>query len=302
MTVTESSLGGIGTDQTLYVTMTGDGDNDTIDATSISNGNIALAVTLQTIVGGTVQFTINGNGGDDDITGSAFGDIINGGGGADWIEAGAGDDVVSGGNGSDTIFGEGGNDTLNGDGGIDYIYGGEGDDTIDGGTGADELFGEEGNDTIDGGDGRDTIDGGTGADNLNGGAGNDTIYGRGGQDVIDGGEGNDTLYGGGGADVYTFASYSSDAPEHDFIKDFGWNDQIDLTDVAKLAEVTISKLNDSTALISLHGAKGAFLGDIRVQGAENLLYQAGEVTGDQAGDALISGGATIVLNDAVIQL
>ncbi|MEZ5834963.1 MAG: calcium-binding protein [Geminicoccaceae bacterium] len=302
MTVTESSLGGIGTDQTLYVTMTGDGDNDTIDATNISNGTVALAVALQTIVGGTVQFTINGNGGDDDITGSAFGDIISGGNGADLVFAGDGDDVVSGGNGGDDLWGEGGNDILNGEGGRDNIYGGDGDDTIDGGAGADNLYGMDGNDTIDGGDGKDLIGGGKGDDVLNGGAGNDTIYGNGGQDVIDGGEGNDTLYGGGGADIYTFSSFSSDAPEHDFIKGFGWNDQIDLSSVAHLDEVTISKLNGSTALISLHNANGAFLGDIRVQGAENLLYQAGEVTGDQGGDALISGGATIVLNDAVIQL
>ncbi|MCB9945183.1 MAG: hypothetical protein H6851_16375 [Geminicoccaceae bacterium] len=302
MAVTESSLGGIGTDQTLYVTMNSDGAGDTVNAMAITDGNIALAVALQAVVGGTVEFTINGNGGNDTLLGSNWGDTINGGNGDDLIRGYGGDDIVSGGRGDDSIWGGDGNDDLSGDGGADTIGGGAGDDMIDGGNGGDTLYGGDGDDTVDGGAGRDTIWGGSGNDDLNGGAGRDTIYGGAGKDMIDGGEGNDILSGGGGADVYTFASFSSDAPEHDQITDFGWNDQIDLTSVAKLSTVTISKLDGDTALISLHNKAGSLLGDIRVDGAETLLYQAGEVTGNQAGDALLPGSATVILNDAVIVL
>src|SRR5690242_7032627 len=52
--------------------------------------------------------TINGNGGNDTITGTAFDDTINGGDGNDTITGGAGNDTLNGGLGIDTISGSDG--------------------------------------------------------------------------------------------------------------------------------------------------------------------------------------------------
>ncbi len=70
--------------------------------------------------------TINGNGGNDTITGSAYDDTI---------DAGDGNDTVTGGLGIDTISGSAGNDTLIGasiDGSQDSLDGGDGIDTCQG--------------------------------------------------------------------------------------------------------------------------------------------------------------------------
>jgi hypothetical protein len=67
-------------------TVTGTAANDTIDCTSADPGK-----------------TINGNGGNDTITGTRFDDTINGGDGNDTLTGGVGNDVLSGGNGMDTL-------------------------------------------------------------------------------------------------------------------------------------------------------------------------------------------------------
>jgi thrombospondin type 3 repeat protein/hemolysin type calcium-binding protein len=97
----------------------GDGD-DTIDAS---------AATLAT------TFTLNGEGGNDTLTGSPQADVLNGG---------------------------DGNDTLQGRAGIDTLDGGAGDDQLSGGPGDDVAFGGAGSDafTWNPGDGSDTIEGG----------------------------------------------------------------------------------------------------------------------------------------------
>ncbi len=65
--------------------------------------------------------TINGNGGNDTITGSSFGDLIHGNAGNDSIVAGPGDDVILGDDGNDTLVGDAGNDTLTGGNGLDTL-------------------------------------------------------------------------------------------------------------------------------------------------------------------------------------
>jgi Ca2+-binding RTX toxin-like protein len=79
--------------------------------------------------------TIRGNGGADQITGTALGDDIDGGGAGDVIDAGAGDDLVRGGAGNDSIRGGAGDDDLFGDAGNDTFHhtAGDGNDRIDGG-------------------------------------------------------------------------------------------------------------------------------------------------------------------------
>ena len=93
-------------------TVTGSSGNDTIDCTDSDPGK-----------------TINGNGGNDTITGTAFNDTINGGDGNDTLTGGVGDDTLSGGIGMDTLNGSAGDDILSGPG-TDLAV-----DTLNGGTG-----------------------------------------------------------------------------------------------------------------------------------------------------------------------
>jgi len=92
----------------------------------------AAAVGVTTITGsegrdtlvGDASSTINGNGGNDNITGGSGNDVLNGGDGNDGITTNAGSDTVSGGAGNDTI-------TLAGNlSAADRIDGGDGTDTM----------------------------------------------------------------------------------------------------------------------------------------------------------------------------
>ncbi|MDP8102023.1 matrixin family metalloprotease [Phocoenobacter atlanticus] len=146
------------------------------------------------------------------------------------IEGNEGDDYLSGSDLSDKILGKSGNDMLRGFDGDDILRGGDGDDNLFGGDyndskGApyywetndnDLVYG--GNDILDGGAGNDSLYGGIGNDTLNGGDGNDLLYAGSGNDVLDGGSGHDELYGGDGDDVY----YINDI--NDVIHDSSGND------------------------------------------------------------------------------
>ncbi|MGH1439287.1 MAG: DUF5666 domain-containing protein [Cellvibrionaceae bacterium] len=66
------------------------------------------------------NLTVNGYGGDDEISGGLGNDIING---------GSGNDMLSGGDGHDSLYGGFGNDILSGGNGHDSLHGAEGSDT-----------------------------------------------------------------------------------------------------------------------------------------------------------------------------
>ena len=169
---------------------------------------------------------IYGMGGNDTLTGSAFGDYLDG---------GDGTDTLAGGDGADLLLGNGGADILRGQGGDDSLIELGGDSVIDGGAGFDSLFvwsdtgvslnlatasiewvqgSVLGNDTLNGAG--STVNtylyGWGGNDTLTGGAGDDYIAGGADNDVLTGGAGNDTLIGEGGVDryVYTAATWGSD--------------------------------------------------------------------------------------------
>ena len=124
------------TDANLFVTVAGHGSviggqvGDTIDATQANE-----------------YCGLDGQAGDDTISGSSYADIISGGTGSDTINAGAGGDTITGGTDIDTINAGAGNDTISGD---------TGNDTIDAGADSDIITGGQGDDYIDGGDGLDT--------------------------------------------------------------------------------------------------------------------------------------------------
>jgi Ca2+-binding RTX toxin-like protein len=214
-------------DGTFTVVINGGGGNDSLTVLAKST-EIADA-------------TLNGDGGDDVLTGADTSDGLNG---------GDGNDRLVGAKGTDLMHGDGGNDTLvwnNGDG-SDRMVGDAGNDgvevngsptlgdvntldpepggvkfrrtnlvpfTLDTATERFQVNGLGGNDSVsasdgvgaltllsvDGGAGDDTISGSDGPDLLLGGEGNDVIGGRGGDDRIAGDRGNDTMNGGAGDDT-----------------------------------------------------------------------------------------------------
>jgi Ca2+-binding RTX toxin-like protein len=174
------------------------------------DGNDKVTVT------GTLDWSINGDGGDDTlISGDQTRDMLTG---------GPGDDVL-----------ETHGSTATGDFSAEYVAGEEGDDVLRGGPQMDHLHGGAGNDTLEGGGGQDGLTGDVGTDILRGGAGDDNLSGGPGPgDVAEGGEGTDwfdcegdageTYDGGPGADgidcyggvvvdgVYTPDSFAIDLP------------------------------------------------------------------------------------------
>jgi Ca2+-binding RTX toxin-like protein len=123
------------------------------------------------------QDTVNGNGGDDIISGGDGADTLNGGDGNDRLFGGNGGDVINGDNGNDTIYGGDGDDACRGGIGNDTIYGGAGQDQLVGEVGDDSLFGQTGDDALVGGAGADYLQGDQGTDFCDGGAGSNVFAG-----------------------------------------------------------------------------------------------------------------------------
>ena len=73
-------------------------------------------------------------------------------------------DSISGGKGEDDLFGNSGNDSLSGNRDTDFLDGGSGDDILRGGKGTDLLVGGDGNDTLIGDAGVGIYQGGLGSD------------------------------------------------------------------------------------------------------------------------------------------
>ncbi|MEY4682251.1 MAG: hypothetical protein RLZZ276_3900, partial [Pseudomonadota bacterium] len=245
---------GGGGDDTL---LGGDGIVDILNVA----GGLANLVSIETLDGGTgpqntilgtsgadtldfsaitvANFIVDGNGGDDRITGTAAGDRIEGGAGLDAIDYSASAialDTTLDSAGTITVVAAAGNtDTLSG---IEGILGGSGADRLVGDGVANLLSGGVGNDTLAGRGGDDTLSGGadidtadyaylatgftatldaagtvtvsaaagdtdilTGIENITGGDGADRLVGDGVVNVLDGGIGNDTLSGRAGNDT-----------------------------------------------------------------------------------------------------
>jgi Ca2+-binding RTX toxin-like protein len=183
---------------------------------------------IETTGARAARLTAYGEGGNDQINGSAINDTLDGGAGTDTINGQEGNDEIHGGSWRDHLFGGPGDDLIRGGSGDDIIEAGDGDDTvwgdvppllnailkgtkIGGGvilggpiTGnilitpvsdSDVINGGAGNDALHGGDDKDTVSGGAGHDKLWGDAGDDAIRGNGGNDSCYGGDGNDNISG-----------------------------------------------------------------------------------------------------------
>ena len=82
----------------------------------------------------------------------------------------AGQDELTGNPAGNTMSGGPQNDTMSGNAGFDSLVGGEGDDTLRGGADGDEIEGGGGADNLQGEDGTDILNGSAGADTISGGA------------------------------------------------------------------------------------------------------------------------------------
>jgi hypothetical protein len=96
-----------------------------------------------------IPMQVDGDEGNDTISGGWGSDILNGGDDDDEIAGAVGDDVINGGGGNDTLRGNDGADAIVGRDGADSINGGPGNDTVVGDDGADQLFGGTGADTFE---------------------------------------------------------------------------------------------------------------------------------------------------------
>ena len=185
------------------------------------DGNDALTVLAKTTE--IFNTTLNGDGGDDVLTGADTNDGLTG---------GDGNDRLTGAKGTDAFHGDAGNDTLvwnNGDGSDRMLVGDAGNDgvevngsanlgdiftlvpepggvkfertnlvpfTLDTATERFQVNGLGGNDSVAAADGVGALT----LLSVDGGAGNDTVSGSDGPDLLLGGEGNDVLDGRGGDD------------------------------------------------------------------------------------------------------
>ena len=179
---TTPDVTGIGTVENLAV-KAGGGD-DTVSA----DGGDTLGNELQ------IPVALDGEAGNDTLTGGQA---------ADTIRGGTGNDTLKGTSGSDTVDGEGGIDVVSGGGGDDAVQGGGGDDRLKAGAGADTMDGGDAQDRLTGGGGADVVKGGDGDDQLQGGAGDDDIFGERGRDQLSGGAGEDLCQGGPDPDSLT---------------------------------------------------------------------------------------------------
>ena len=155
--------------------------------------------TITSLVHQTTE--LDGQDGDDVITGGWNTDIIRGGNGNDTLTGQFGNDRLLGGDGNDELFGNTGENELYGGTGDDVIYGGDLNDLIFGDAGDDTLWGFEGDDRINGFTGNDSLHGNDGDDVINGHDGDDNIWADNGSDTIYAGAGNDWISGGTGDDV-----------------------------------------------------------------------------------------------------
>ncbi|WP_085905934.1 type I secretion C-terminal target domain-containing protein [Kiloniella majae] len=265
----DDHITGLSTDDTIF------GD-DPFLTNAVAGDDVINGGGGNDYLNGDSYYLTNSLGGNDTLSGGTGDDTIYGDAGV-LNDSVGGDDIIYGNDGNDDIYGDGRllNDS---NGGNDIIYGGDGDDGIVGDAGSINVFDTNtysgGDDIIYGGNGNDRIWGDSihqngyipgvgfnfalgGNDIIDGGDGDDIIYGDsqtypmstghnvGGDDIITGGRGNDTMYGVGGSDRFVFrqADIATNGPvETDTIKDFRFDDVIDLGDLLNTAQ-TASNLD-----------------------------------------------------------
>jgi Ca2+-binding RTX toxin-like protein len=223
---------------------------------------------------------INGENGDDTVTGGRFQDFLTG---------DLGNDVVSGGIGADFASGGIGNDNVQGDAGNDSVQGNEGDDTVGGGAGDDGVSGGDGNDLVNGGDGDDNVNGGRGVDTVQGDAGDDQVTAT--EDQV-----ADTYGGGPGNDAIDYSNYAGGVA---LSLDGAANDGTAARTARYAPRQAVAAENDAVDATFENGFTGE--GDDTVTGNDqfNVLSSNGgndAVSGLGGDDSLFGGQGTDTLN------
>jgi Ca2+-binding RTX toxin-like protein len=285
-----------------YVLTDSDDQSDT--------AQLAIYTIDQTLTGTTGVDNIAGGSLNDAIIGDAGNDILSGNAGDDSISGGADDDILSGGDGNDYLSGGDGMDSLSGGAGSDTLDGNAGDDVVDGGTGDDIVLGGDGDDLIFGGSGADRLEGGAGDDVLNAGTGDDELFGDAGDDILIGGSGDDSLLGGAGIDIFALESGDEGGvgtPAIDTIGDFavGTNgDVLDLSDMLQgedlgsLSDYFSFNFNSGTGAttisIDVDGNSGVFETSQQIVLTDVDLTAGGTLTNQDILDNLLNSGNLIV--------
>ena len=285
-----------------YVLTDNDGQSDTAQLAIYTVDQTLNGTSgVDNIAGADLNDAIIGDDGNDILAGNAGHDSLSGGAGNDQLDGGADNDYLSGGEGDDNLSGGSGEDTLDGDDGDDVVDGGSGDDIVLGGAGDDLLFGGTGDDRLEGGDGDDQLDGG---------AGNDTLLGGEGDDILIGGAGNDSLLGGAGIDIFALESGDEGtvgSPAVDTIEDFvtGANgDVLDLSDMlqgedlgslADYFEFSYDAVSgDTTISIDVDGNSGTFDTSQQIVLNDVDLTAGGTLSNQDILDNLLNNGNLIV--------
>jgi Ca2+-binding RTX toxin-like protein len=177
-------------DPSVDLLLEGDGGNNLLTGTEYN----------ETLIGHGGNDTLLGGGASDTLVLDAGNDVLDGGSGArDWVRVDGSQSAridLASTTGQNTGYGT---DTLrniehaSGGAGSDTLFGNDLTNSLVGSSGNDVLDGRGGNDNLSGGMGDDTLVGGTGDDRLTGGAGADTFVLDGGNDIIDGGDGIDWI-------------------------------------------------------------------------------------------------------------
>jgi Ca2+-binding RTX toxin-like protein len=142
---------GAGDGQADAVIMNGTGLDDSFQIASFDNGNrVAIAgvfpfVNITGAEAANDRLTVKTQGGNDgvdalNLLAASIQLTLDGGDGNDDLSGGGGNDTVIGGAGDDILRGAEGNDTLTGDDGDDVLLGGPGVDALDGGLGNNTLI------------------------------------------------------------------------------------------------------------------------------------------------------------------
>jgi Ca2+-binding RTX toxin-like protein len=203
----DSLVGGLG-DDIYLVTDAGDvvvevaaGGADRVD-TDLASYTLSAEVEHLSYTG-VGDFTGNGQGLNNRLTGGAGNDSLSGLAGNDTLNGGAGNDSLVGGLGDDVYLVPDAGDVV-----VEAAAGGS--DRVDTDLASHTLGAEVENLSYTGagdftGNGQglnNNLTGGAGNDSLSGLAGNDTLIGNDGDDTLDGGQGTDSLVGGAGDDLY----------------------------------------------------------------------------------------------------
>lgn len=233
--------------------------------------------------------------------------VLDGGGGNDTLTGSGGDDELIGGDGNDVLRGGWGSDSYSGGAGNDTIYYGSGDLFWDsgtprdiGGTGRDKLIIEAGSkfntsglswygfEEFQGAEKDDRVIGNdVGIDYwMNGGGGNDFLKGSGGTDTLIGAAGNDTLDAGASSGGWQKLEGGSGNDSYVVSSNGGWIDIIELIGNGidtllfkdlQVADVEASTDSDSNMLLSwADGAGQVRINDLGIY-IDNFEFSDGTV-------------------------